>query len=320
MPIMSRRLPTRFCCATLALSALILSGCSANSQDDSADSTPSASASASSGDEASAKPAELIGGGTRMFPDRRMVALYGSPGNPSLGALGEQGPAESVQRVKNLAKEYEPLSKEPVIPAFEIIATVADAVPGPDGDYSNELPLDTLRPLLDEAKKNGVYVILDFQPGAQDFTSQVKEYEDVLKDPNVGVGYDAEWRLAPGQRPLEQIGSVSAAELNESMDYVADLTRREKLPQKAVVLHQFAGSMIQQRETLNTTHPELSLTLHADGHGTPDLKKETWEALQEGLPGGIYMSWKNFYDEDTPMATPEQTYQIDPKPWVVTYQ
>ncbi|WP_085529061.1 hypothetical protein [Kocuria massiliensis] len=324
MPSFGKTLPTYLCLGALALSSLLLGGCASNSPD--AQGSANASGQSSSGQSSSPsegeshKPSELIGGGRTVFPDRRMVALYGAPNDPHLGALGEQGPEESVQRVKELAKQYEPYSKEPVIPAFEVIATVADSVPGADGDYSNELSPESLKPLLDAAKKNGVYVILDFQPGAQDFTSQVKEYEDILKDPNVGVGYDAEWRLAPGQRPLEQIGSVTAAELNESMDYVADLTRREDLPQKAVVIHQFAGSMIQNRETLNTSHPELALTLHADGHGSQELKKQTWDALQQGLPQGIFMSWKNFYDEDSPMATPEQTYQMTPKPWVVTYQ
>ena len=32
------------------------------------------------------------------------------------------------------------------------------------------------------------------------------------------------------------------------------------------------------------------------------------------------MAWKNFYDEDTPMYTPQQTYALDPKPWFVSYQ
>src|SRR5690348_1508622 len=64
---------------------------------------------------------ELPGGGHTLFPGRTMVALYGHPGAPALGVLGEQGVDASVQRARDLAARYTPLTGEPVVPAFEII-------------------------------------------------------------------------------------------------------------------------------------------------------------------------------------------------------
>ena len=82
---------------------------------------------------------ELPGGGQRVLPGRRLVALYGTPGTPSLGALGEQGLDAAVVRVKELADRYRDLGDGlPVTPTFEVIATVASGAPGRDGDYSNE--------------------------------------------------------------------------------------------------------------------------------------------------------------------------------------
>lgn len=75
-----------------------------------------------------ARNGELPGGGL-VFPGRRMVALYGHPSDGALGALGEQDPAASVARVRELAAQYQELSAEPVVPAFEIIATVASGAP-----------------------------------------------------------------------------------------------------------------------------------------------------------------------------------------------
>ncbi|SIK03175.1 Uncharacterised protein [Mycobacteroides abscessus subsp. abscessus] len=318
----------------LALAAaMIFSGCGVNfenTQDSNASSSAATESSASKespaassssiSDETNQKPAELFGGGTEIFPDRRFVALYGSPENASLGVLGEYSPQEAVKQAKTLAEQYQPFSKEPVQPAFEIIATVASSEAGEDGDYSRELSVKKLLPLIDEAEKNGVYVILDLQPGHDTFPHQVKQYEELLKRPNVGIGLDPEWRLAPGQMHLQQIGSVDAAEVNEALEVVADVVKQEKLPQKLVVLHQFTQTMITNRELIDTSHPELALTIHADGHGTPDLKKDTYNALLQGLSPEIYPSWKNFYDEDTPTLSPEQTYNLNPKPWVVTYQ
>ncbi|CAL8900246.1 hypothetical protein KVA01_10970 [Kocuria varians] len=305
---------------------LLLTGCGAGSTeaDDAADGGGAASSSSQSSEPETTpsptQPAELIGGGTTLFPDRRFVALYGHPGTPGLGALGEQGPQESVSRVKELAASYEPYSEEKVVPAFEIIATTASSDPGPDGNYSNESPIEELEPYVKAAEDNGVYVVLDLQPGQADFPSQAKQYEKLLKHPNVGLALDSEWRLAPGQLPLQQIGSVDASEINETAEWLAGLTAENKLPQKAMILHQFSMSMIRNREAINTSHPELAYVLHADGHGTPDLKTGTWKTLQEGLPQGIRMAWKNFYDEDTPMYTPQQTFAITPKPWFVSYQ
>ncbi|WP_290499874.1 hypothetical protein [Kocuria sp. UBA5001] len=311
--------------ASTLCALLLLSGCGGGTPDgdDVADGGASASSSRSAEPSATpspTQPEELIGGGTQLFPDRRFVALYGHPGTPGLGALGEQGPEESVTRVKELAKSYEPYSEEKVIPAFEIIATTASSEPGPDGNYSTESTVDQLKPYVEAAERNDVYVVLDLQPGQADFLTQATQYEELLKHPNVGLALDPEWRLAPGQLPLQQIGSVDAAEINKTSDWLATLTRDNRLPQKTMLLHQFSMSMIENREAINTQHPELAFVLHADGHGTPDLKTGTWNALQEGLPKGIRMAWKNFYDEDTPMYTPQQTFGVTPKPWFVSYQ
>ncbi|MEX5303084.1 hypothetical protein [Kocuria sabuli] len=306
---------------------LLLTGCARDSGPGAA-ATPAASGASSSAAPSPTpsptptpeEPAELVGGGTEVFPDRRMVALYGHPGTPGLGVLGEQGPRESVARAKDLAAQYEPFSDVPVVPAFEIIATTASAEPGEDGDYSRESTVEELRPYVEAAVENDVYVVLDLQPGHQDFLGQAQQYEELLRLPNVGLALDPEWRLAPGQVHMAQIGSVDAAEINATTAWLADLTARHDLPQKVVLLHQFADSMITDRHLVDTSHPEIALVLHADGHGTPDLKMGTWERLQEGLPPGIRMAWKNFYDEDTPTFTPEQTFAIEPQPWFVSYQ
>ena len=263
---------------------------------------------------------QLPGGGTTVFPGRRMIAAYGSPGVPSLGILGEQGLEESIARVQALAAEYEGLGEEQVIPAFEIITTIASEEAGADGDHSRELPVDLVREWVDAAGEAGVYVVLDLQPGTTDFLTQAKLYEELLLAPHVGLALDPEWRLEPGQKHLEQIGAVSAAEVNEVSMWLADLTAEHSLPQKVLILHQFSHSMITERQDIDASRPELAITLHADGHGAPGDKLGTYATLQQDLPEGIVMAWKNFYDEDSPMFTPEQTYEVDPRPWFVSYQ
>ncbi|OII38985.1 hypothetical protein BIU98_12640 [Curtobacterium sp. MMLR14_010] len=263
---------------------------------------------------------QLPHGGQRPFDGHRYVAMYGAPGAPALGVLGEQDPAASVTRVRDLATTYDGLTDEPVTPAFELIATVAAGDAGADGDYSTELPVSTLEPYVDAAHDAGMPVIIDLQPGRSDFLSQAKRYESLLERPGVWLALDPEWRLGPDQVPLRQIGTVSAAEVNEVSAWLADLVRSEDLPPKALVLHQFRLSMIQDRSSLQA-HPELDMLVHVDGQGSQPDKQATWKALHVGAPAGIHWGWKNFYDEDTPMLSPSETMsQVTPTPSLVTYQ
>ena len=265
---------------------------------------------------------QLPGGGQLVFPGRTLVALYGTPGTAALGVLGEQGLEASIARAREHAARYDSLIDGPVVPTFEIIATVASSVAGPDGNYSTEIDPGTLRPWVLAAQRAGLYVLLDLQPGRADFLTQAKQYQSLLQLPNVGLALDPEWRLGPGQLPLQQIGSVGVDEINQVADWLAGLTRDKLLPQKLLVLHQFRTSMIQGRDRLDTTHPELAVVLHADGQGTQGNKQATWRTLHQDLPPGpLFWGWKNFYDEDHPMLTPEQTVtEVQPVPNLISYQ
>jgi hypothetical protein len=270
-----------------------------------------------------AKPtptAELPGGGTRIFAGKAYVALYGHPGTRALGVLGEQGTAATIRRAKKVAASYRPHTDRTVVPALEIIATIASRSAGADGDYSAESPVRKLRPLVQAAKRAGVYVVLDLQPGRSTFLSQAKRYRSLLLEPHVGLALDPEWRLKPNQRHLRQIGSVRASEVNDVIDWLADLTRDADLPQKMLLLHQFRTSMITNRSALDTSREELALVIQMDGLGSQPAKRATWRALRKGAPKGIVFGWKNFIDEDRPMLGPKATMAITPEPRWVSFQ
>jgi hypothetical protein len=262
----------------------------------------------------------LPGGGQVVFPGRRMIALYGHPGSSVLGSLGEQSLSAAIARARKVARAYGSLVGEPVIPAFEIITTVAAASAGPDGDYSSESAVAKLRPWVDAARRAGMYVMLDLQPGRTDFLTQAKRYAELLRAPHVGLALDPEWRLGPNERHMVQIGSVDAAEVNRTAAWLAELTRTNKLPQKVLMLHQFRLDMITNRSTLDTSHDELRIVIHADGFGTASQKYATWRALHRGEPANISWGWKNFYDEDRPTFTPAKTMAVRPSPVFISYQ
>ena len=208
-----------------------------------------------------------------------------------------------------------------VVPSFEIIVTVAAADAGSDGNYSNEMPLDILQPWIDVAAEQGLYVLLDLQPGQSDFLAQAKLYEDFLKLPNVGLALDPEWRLGPNELPLRQIGHVSAEEVNSVVEWLAALVRDNHLPQKMLLLHQFRFSMLENRELIETPS-ELATVIQMDGQGAISDKYSTWSAITQGWETASWSyGWKNFYDEDSPgPISPAEVLDLVPIVVYVSYQ
>jgi hypothetical protein len=266
---------------------------------------------------------QLPGGGQTLFPGRLLVALYGHPGAPALGALGQQGLQGlqgSIARARHAAAAYRPLSRVPVAPAFEIIATVAQARPGRDGDYSYESTVASLRPWVRRAAAAGMYVILDLQAGRASLLAQARRYQPLLELPDVGLALDPEWKLAPGQRPLHQIGSVSTSGVNTVIRWLAGLTAQHHLPQKLLVLHQFRLSMIRGEHELDTRYQDLAILIHMDGQGTPAVKQQTWQAVTRAAPAGVFFGWKDFYAKDHPMMGARQTMIRTPQLSMISYQ
>ena len=263
--------------------------------------------------------AELPGGGLTLFPHRRLVAFYGNPLSPNLGVLGRQGPEETLERLQPEAAAY---AAEGLltVPAFEIIATVASTGPGADGNYSEEMEPETLRPWIELAGDRGVYVVLDLQSGRTDFLTQARRYEEFLRLPHVGLALDPEWRLGPDQVHLRQVGTVDAAEINTVVEWLRDLVRRENLPQKLLLLHQFKLSMITNRESIDTP-AELAVVIQMDGQGPLGSKFGTYSIITADAADVSWRwGWKNFYDLDTPLATPEEVLGLDPVPIFISFQ
>lgn len=267
---------------------------------------------------------QLPGGGFHILtPEapRRYVAFYGHPQAGSLGALGQQdGPAGTLDRMQPLLEAYTADGYK-VIPTFEMIASVAAAGPGEDGDYSTEWPHETFLPWIEFAAENGAYVVLDLQSGRSDFLSQAQFYEELLLHPHVGLALDPEWRLTDSQVHLEQIGSTSAAEVNQVVQWLGDLVRDNGLPQKMLIVHQFRHSMIRDREALES-RPELQMIIQMDGEGSEQLKDNTWNAITKGTENNHWAwGWKNFFvRDDGGPPTPESTMSKVPTPVFVSYQ
>src|SRR5438034_7604804 len=77
-----------------------------------------------SGDGAADRPPELPRGGRTILPRYRVVAFYGAPQNQELGVLGIGTPAHAASELLVRARGYAAAGRRPVLPAFELIATI----------------------------------------------------------------------------------------------------------------------------------------------------------------------------------------------------
>ncbi len=269
--------------------------------------------------EATPKPkpaAELPRGGRTILPDFRVVAYYGAPQDKQLGALGIGSPTQMTKKLERQAQPYARRTR-PILPAMELIAVVAAAHPG-DGDrYNLRQPDSVIRRYLKAARKAKALLILDIQPGRSDFFTETKRLRKFLKEPDVGLALDPEWRMGPSQIPGQVIGSVTAPEVNATTDWLNKLTKRRKLPQKLLLIHQFTDDMVPEKQLKE--RDELAYVLNVDGFGTQSLKIAKYKNFVAQAPG-FRRGFTLFYQEDTNTMTPAQVMGLQPRPDVVVYE
>jgi hypothetical protein len=263
------------------------------------------------------KPAALPGGGRRIFPDYRVVAFYGAPQDNALGALGIGTPDEAAARLRKAARPYARKSR-PVLPAFELISTIAANAPGDDGLYRTHQSDETIGRYLSAARRAKALLVLDIQPGRGDFLSEAKRLERWLIQPDVGIALDPEWHVGPGEVPGKVIGSVTAAEINAVSDYVSAFVADHDLPDKLFVVHQFTTSMIVDKEAVEQ-RLGLALTMNVDGFGDRSNKESKYD-LFTSEQTRFHNGFKLFYEEDTNLMTPAQVLALRPPPDLVTYE
>jgi hypothetical protein len=259
---------------------------------------------------------QLPHGGRAIFPGRILVAYYGTAQTPALGVLGEGSPAAMTRKLRRQAKPYGK-GRPKVQIVYELIATIADASPGPDGDYSHFIPRREIKRYVGAARRHKALLVLDLQPGRSTFMSQARELKWALRKPWVGLALDPEWRMRRGQVPGQTIGSVKAAEVNKVAALVARVRKRHDLPQKLFMLHQFRTDMVRNIERVEQ-RPGLAMVQHVDGFGTQRQKRATYHAVAR--PARFHMGFKLFYDEDTDLFRPREVRRIRPKVQFVSYQ
>lgn len=267
-------------------------------------------------------PVELPRGGREVFPRHRLVGYSGGPGTPAFGRLGIGDIDARGREIERLGHRYDGDGRT-VLPVFELITVVALDRPGPGGLYRGYIEDDVIEDYLAAARRHRALLLLNVQPGRSSFLREVRRLEPWLRLPDVGLALDPEWAVGADQVPGRVFGSVTGEELRPVMRWVGDLVRRERLPEKVVVVHRLIPRVVRRPQGVGR-HEGVAVVFSADGIGGREAKEDTWDRVVSDLPSSAHPGFKLFYDEDTRgggrLMTPSQVLALRPRPEYVLYE
>jgi hypothetical protein len=264
---------------------------------------------------------ELPRGGRVLFPAYRLVGFCGAPGSPALGRLGIGNLDARVAESERLGATY--AVGRPVLPVVELIAVVAQRYAGADGRYRVRVDDAVIETYLDAARRHRALLLLNVQPGRSAFLDEARALERWLTEPDVGLALDPEWAVGPGQLPGRVYGRTTGRELDGVAGYLDGLVRAGDLPQKAMVVHQVAASVVQRIQDVRA-RPGVAVVRCVDGIGSPGAKRTTWRRLVAGQPRQVHAGFKLFFEEDAAsggrLMTPREVLALTPTPEYVMYE
>ena len=260
---------------------------------------------------------QLPRGGRRIFPDFRVVAFAGAPQHRNLGILGIGSPDLAAARLRRQARPYR-AGGRPILPAFELLGTIALAGRGADGKYRSRQPARIIDRYLRAARRARAILVLDVQPGRSDFMTEARRLERWLRLPDVSLALDPEWNMGRRGVPGRSIGHVSAGMVNRVSAYLDRIVRRGRLPQKLLVVHKFTDSMIRPQRRVRQ-RSRVAVTINVDGVGGRAIKLAKYRQFTRRRDP-LWDGFKLFYEEDTGLITPRQVLALRPPPRLVVYE
>ena len=249
-----------------------------------------------------------------------IVAFYGSPKSKRMGILGAYPIHELDALLGEWANAYDAANGDRgVRKAFYVIYGTV----WPEGEIGilNEAKLVEY---IEYALERDILVFVDHQIGKYTVAEAMRRLLPFLRYPNVHLALDPEWRTT---KPMLEIGTVTAEELNEAQRTMEDFIVEHGYPgERMLVVHQFNHKMIAGRESVLSDFARVRLVHCADGFGPPAMKRYAYEYnsrasnmpvkgfklfFKSGVPGAGF---------DDPLMSPDEVLGLQPRPYLVMYQ
>jgi len=258
-----------------------------------------------------------------IFPESRIIAFYGNLYSKRMGILGELPKDSMLQKLQQEVQAWQAADPSVnTIPALHYIATTAQGAPGKDGKYRLRMPFHQIDTVMNWAKQINALVFVDIQVSHSTLKAEVPVLEKYLQLPNVHLGIDPEFSMKNGEVPGTRIGTFSSDDINDAIDFLAALVRKNNLPPKVLVIHRFTQGMVTGYEKIKKV-PEVQIVMDMDGFGDKILKKATYQRYIYKEPvqfTGFKIFYKNDNKTATGMLTPGELLKLTPRPIYIQYQ
>jgi hypothetical protein len=259
-----------------------------------------------------------------VLPFKRIVSYYGNFYSKKMGVLGEYPEDVVIEKLKNEIKKWQAADTAvEVIPAIHYIAVTAQGSPGDAGKYRLRMPSSHIDRAINMAKKMNALVFIDIQVALSTLEEEVPQLEKYLKMPNVHLGIDPEFSMKTGKKPGSVIGTMDAADINYTANYLAKLVKANNLPPKILVVHRFTQGMVTNYKQIKL-QPEVQIVMDMDGWGHQARKFNTYKQFVYKEPVQ-FTGFKLFYKNDLREAnshvlTPAEVLKLKPQPIYIQYQ
>ncbi|MBO0783640.1 MAG: hypothetical protein J2P37_32920, partial [Ktedonobacteraceae bacterium] len=277
-----------------------------------------------------------------VLPAHRVVAFYAIPNAEVTGPAYELS-TSMLNRLRAQGAAYQQLDpRHPVQLGIDLVVSIPDNYPGPEGNYSHRLDPGTIQSYIDFCQRHSLVLFLDLNFGQAPVQREVNYFLPYLERyPFVHMAIDPEWMFPRRDGiPGINLSNVRASDLNPIIQAVAELPMKYHVPRKMLLIHQYrpdgddlarpydAG----QAEIADKQHllndPRVDVIIHADGVGGYVGDQEDKTRLYHNWVSQDMQKYHNFrygglklfyHIEAKTLMTPRQVLALKPPPLVVTY-
>ncbi len=258
-----------------------------------------------------------------ILPAHRIVAFYGNPLSKGMGILGALPHEEMLAKLDTVAGLWQAADPAtPVVPALQLIVSVAQRDPGRDGMYRMRMPDTLIDRVSGWATEKNALFFLDVQVGHSTVAAELTRLLPYLARPTVHLALDPEFAMKEGGVPGTKVGTLDASDVNYAIGVLDSLVTADHLPPKVLIVHRFRQHMLTNASRIRPT-PNVQVVVNMDGWGPRPLKEDSYRAYVYAEPVQ-FTGFKLFFHNDTkggrPLMTPSQVLRLFPAPLYIQYQ